>query len=290
MGVFWFGLVAGFCVLGAWGWVEGWARGEPGGRLVFGVALVGLGVVLSVALLLGGRSVTAAALAALAVVGFPACLLVRLSQPLSEDQLWRGAEKQRRRAVEELLRPAPLEVAADPVYKGSMKAEGRWDRLPLALPHVPSFVGDLLKYKKHEWIVVGLVEAEGWVSLWMNKGEDRMSVASHLGREGVAERARRTGAYLVALFHNHPNPDPARLVLTAPSQQDERLAHEWAAFLNALGISVAAYVCERGRAHRYAAYAADNLFPVARFYTALREANDRSWWHNVRLRLRLRFL
>lgn len=84
-------------------------------------------------------------------------------------------KRQRNRALSKFdfsTMPRPA-VAAE---KKAMKAQGEFVACDLVYRDAPARVAGLLKYKKHEWIVVAFINSLHVRQLWWNKGPDRTRV------------------------------------------------------------------------------------------------------------------
>ena len=168
-----------------------------------------------------------------------------------------------------------------------MKGSGQLVRCDLSYSEMPSVVAGLLKYKKHEWIVIVFIRDSHAEYLWWNKGSDGKSVSPHL-RGGYLDNAIRLHKPdALAILHNHPNPNPSRYRANLPSAQDLRSAEYMAGLLAKFGISLVEFVCERGTSHMYYAHLSSNLSPLEAHIERINGLNGTGIFKNVELRREL---
>ncbi len=217
------------------------------------------------------------------------CLLIAgvlaflYSRPLTMDEVRQLAIKRRTRDIGAYFSHRGGEVSVDPKFKKKMKADGRFYPVDEDLASFPSIAAGLLKYKKHEWMIVALEKAGRVRLIWANKGPDKSQVTCVLPLEAIAQFAREDACSSVLWFHNHPNSDPSRYSCTAPSPVDTASAVHASQFLNERGINHAGFVCERGRSYRYSLAPADAFLPLPEYVERAISANGRSKLANLSL-------
>jgi hypothetical protein len=177
------------------------------------------------------------------------------------------------------------ELSVDRQFKKSMKPTGAFYRINEDLSRFPSIAAALLKYKKHEWVIVAFEKDKHVSLIWVNKGPDGSTVSSLLSTPGIAEVASQRGCSSVLTFHNHPNPSPSHYDCTSASQQDLRSAGLRAEMLNSQGVNLLAFVCERGRPYIYSRSPADSFLPLSDFVGQINEVNGSSRLRNLSLHL-----
>ena len=213
--------------------------------------------------------------------------ILRHRHPLGPEEV---QELARRRQWEKLLTAyafSGTQRPADPAEKKAMKGSGQFVRCDLSYSEMPSVVAGLLKYKKHEWIVIVFIRGFHAEYLWWNKGSDGKSVSPHL-RGGYLENAIRLHRPdALAILHNHPNPNPSRYRTNLPSAQDLRSAEYMAGLLAKFGISLVEFVCERGASHMYYAHLNSNLSPLEAHIERINGLNGAGIFKNVELRREL---
>jgi len=178
-------------------------------------------------------------------------------------------------------------IVADTSKKKSMKPSGQFVRCDLGFSDLPSSIAGLLKYKKHEWVVLVFVKNLHAEYLWWNKGQDGTSVSPHL-RGGYLDNALRLhNPDMVARLHNHPNPNPSKYRVNQPSSQDLKSAEYFSTLLSQQGIGFMDFVCERGVPYLYYAFLSSRSAPIEGFINDISKVNDSGLFANVGLRREL---
>ena len=111
-------------------------------------------------------------------------------------------------------------VQPDKDFKKRMNSEGKFYRVDVTLSCFPSTVAALLKYKKHEWIIIGFEKDMKVDLMWLNKGFNRASVSSNLTLSNIIYTAKLKDYTSVLILHNHPNWNPNYYNFKKPSEQD----------------------------------------------------------------------
>lgn len=168
-------------------------------------------------------------------------------KPLTDRQLEKLASKRRKRAIRKYFRFHGLEYLPDLDFKKAMSVQGNYYRVHYHLYDTPSRIAALLKYKKHEWIVVAFEKNKIVEMLWLNKGFNRMSVSLSISLDLLSSTALKNKYSSVIIFHNHPNPNPRIYSNIIPSKVDKESARVWANFFNLKRINLIEYICERGK-------------------------------------------
>ncbi len=164
-----------------------------------------------------------------------------------------------------------------------MNADGKFYRINDNLFDFPARVAGLLKYKKHEWVVVGFEKDKVIDLIWLNKGFNSSGACINIPISEIAELTRKSTYRSVLVFHNHPNPDPNRYDCRTPSELDMRTAKKYAEALNPEGVNVLKFICERGRFYEYSLCPADHFLPLTGFIFQLNQLNGQSRFTNLRL-------
>ena len=87
-----------------------------------------------------------------------------------------------------------------------MRSDGRFYKIEERLFEFPALAAGLLKYKKHEWIIIAFEKEKRVELIWLNKGKDNKSVSWFLSASEIVETAKQHSFSSVLVFHNHPNP------------------------------------------------------------------------------------
>ncbi len=223
--------------------------------------------------------------AALAVMAALGTLVWRFSQPLSAEQVATLAACRRWAEIKAYFRFHGDPVMFDIAFKQKMPARGGWFNFGCPMEPWPATAAALLKYKKHEWIIVAFLHGRQVSRLWINKGADNASVALPMNPHLLLEECRRGGFSSVFIHHNHPNHAPRKFYMLLPSEQDGLFAEEYAATLAAGGVNVLQFVCERGRFKCFHSRIAEQFMPVSQFRQQIAHRNGLSWHSNLRLHL-----
>jgi hypothetical protein len=222
--------------------------------------------------------------AAVVVAGIMLFIVLHL-RPLADHEIKALGIKRRKRNIEAYYHLDNVERNVNPEFKKSLNPRGVLYRVDLPLHSAASTVAGLLKYKKHEWIVVAFEKGKQVGHLWVNKGHNNSSASIYLPLDEVLNTARRNGYSSVLMFHNHPNSNPSRYNCTQASKTDLVTASQWASTLNPGGVSLAEYVCERGRHYRYFLSPSESFLPLAGFVGAINKANGYSKFGNLKLHM-----
>jgi len=177
------------------------------------------------------------------------------------------------------------EYNVDKNFKKRMSPNGKFYGINERLHNFPSTAAGLLKYKKHEWIIIAFEKNKTISSCWLNKGFDRSGVSPHLSVNDLIGIAKREAYASVMIFHNHPNSNPNHFDCSKPSQQDIKSANEYGSKLNNSGINLLEFVCERGKHHHYFTKYSDLFLPVSEFLKEVRNQNGKSRFGNLSLHL-----
>ena len=139
--------------------------------------------------------------------------------------------------------------------KSTMNPKGEFWDLDESLSEFPALAAALLKYKKHEWVIVGFEKNKRVTKAWQNKGPDGTQVSTNLSNEAIVRIAKQGGYSTILTFHNHPASDPINFSYHEPSSTDLETAKHRASIFNAKTLNLLAFVCVAGRHYQcYASY------------------------------------
>jgi len=223
-------------------------------------------------------------LLAVLVVGIFLFVVLHL-RPLAVHEVKSLGTKRREQNIETYFHVDNTERSVNQEFKKSLNPRGLFYKVDLPLWFTASTVAGLLKFKKHEWIVVAFEKEKQVGHLWVNKGNDNISAIIYLPLNEALDTAINNGYSSILMFHNHPNSNPNRYNLTQASKIDLNTASSWANTLNPGGINLAEYVCERGRHYRYFLSPSESFMPLSDFVAAIDRANGHSRFGNLRLHL-----
>ena len=210
-------------------------------------------------------------------------------RPLSEKQISKLASKKRRRRIRRYFTFDTSEFVANKEFKRKMNPNGSFYNLNEKLFEFPSIAASLLKYKKHEWIIIAFEKDETIERVWINKGFDRESVGSFLSTSEIVQIGKENKMTSIFIFHNHPNSNPAVYSCKNPSLQDLKSAKEYASELNNNGINLVEFICERGSHYEYFLSPSEQFLPVQEIVKAIELKNGISKRSNLKLHLQRLF-
>ena len=208
-------------------------------------------------------------------------------EPLSRDQEIELAIKRQKEALISRRRFSTIQKVADLDVKKKMRSKGEFKNYRTNYYELPSEIAALLKYKKHEWVVIAFVSNNESTYLWWNKGDNNVSVLPYLNPTQVLRVANIQKSEAIAIFHNHPNPDPSRYRMNIASKADIQSAKLYSSVLNSNGINLLEFICERGTPYMYYASLKLNEMPKEKFLPDIKEKNGTGIFANRALRKEL---
>ena len=207
--------------------------------------------------------------------------------PLEKDELMRLAQKRRRNKALQEYNFSTVQIKADPADKKAMDSEGEFVSCDLDYHNAPARIAGLLKYKKHEWIVIAFITRRRVHQMWWNKGPDGTRVWSFLRDHSLRATIVALKPYTIVILHNHPNPNPSRYRMNIPSEADLRSAGFYSGEFDKLGDSLLEFICERGTPHIYYAAFVDAVIPIQPIVAEIEEVNGTGLFANYWLRKEL---
>jgi len=212
------------------------------------------------------------------------CLIVYVIahlRPLTKDEVKGLAGKRRKKHIRIYFSFDYRELSANKEFKKQMNPNGTFYRINEGLSGFPSLAAALLKYKKHEWIIIAFEKDKRIDVIWLNKGFNRMGVSPYLSVIDITKTAKHEDLKSVLIFHNHPNSNPNHYDCRRPSDQDMKSAKQFGDELNKNSINLLEFVCERGRHYEYFLSPADTFLPISRFIEDIEKINDQSKFRNL---------
>lgn len=207
-------------------------------------------------------------------------------QPLTQEEIKSLAGKRRNNQIRLYYSFDNRELSVDKEFKKRMNSSGKFYNIKeMTLFSFPSTVAALLKYKKHEWIIIGFERNKSIDLIWLNKGFDNASAYSNISLTEIACTAKQKNHTSVLLFHNHPNSNPNYYSFTKPSDVDLISAKELMQVLNSSDINLLEFVCERGKHYEFFLSVTDAFFPPPDYINAIFKENDQSKFGNLSLHL-----
>jgi len=114
--------------------------------------------------------------------------IFRNRHPLTADEASLLSQKRRRNRALLEYRFCSNQRVADRAEKKAMDSTGQFVVCDFDFLQAPSRIAGLLKYKKHEWVVLAFISSSRVSRLWWNKGPDGTQVWAFL-REHDLDRA-----------------------------------------------------------------------------------------------------
>lgn len=146
-----------------------------------------------------------------------------------------------------------------------MPANGSTYNMSEQLVEFPALAAALLKYKKHEWIIVAFERNKVIDKMWVNKGPDRSQIHFGISLPSVQQMATNGSYRSVLVFHNHPNSNPSLYSTRQASERDKQTAGELTAQLRSAGVNLVEFVCERGKHYEYWRSVSNTFLPLSCF-------------------------
>lgn len=223
-----------------------------------------------------------ATIVVVAVIIYSAYYL-RYSRPLSNQEVDELSRGRRLNSVSHHYSFSTSEQQVNKEFKKKMNGKGKFYHIDSSLYLFPGYAAGLLKYKKHEWIVIGLVKKGEVTLMWTNKGNDGRSVGLMHSFQEFVELAKNEKYDTILFFHNHPNTNPNLYDCTNPSSQDLITANtQWKQCKEA-GMNFIEYICERGVSYRYYLKVVDSFTPLVGIYESINMENGVSRNSNFKL-------
>ncbi len=215
----------------------------------------------------------------------PLVFIIIHLDPLTEEEVKSLGNKRRDHQIRIYFSFDNREFKASSEFKKNMQADGSFYQIQENIFEFPSLAAALLKYKKHEWIIVAFERDKKVNLIWVNKGFNRTSVSLHLPIGQVAKIATEKMQNSIFIFHNHPNINPNYYDCRKPSEKDINSAKEFSSVLNNRGFNLLEFICERGRHYEYFLSPSDKFLPFQEFVLAINNVNGQTKARNLLLHL-----
>lgn len=212
-----------------------------------------------------------------------------ISRPLTNEEVAALASIRRIKGIRAYYSFDNREYTANPSFKKMMNPNGQMYVVNDPLWKFPAIAAALLKGKKHEWIIIGFEKNKRIHKMWTNKGYNNSSVDILFSPEQLVDIAKEDDYCSVLIFHNHPNSNPNRYDCSMASNQDMSTARKFAKTLNAKGINLLEFICERGQHYEYYLSSANSFMPIESYLKNIRENNGVSRFNNLELQIELIF-
>ena len=209
-------------------------------------------------------------------------ILTHLRQ-LTDEEVTDLAGKRRKNQIRFYFSFTNNELTPDKDFKKRMDASGTFYQINEPLEKFPSVAASLLKYKKHEWIIIAFEKDKNIGLIWLNKGQNRYGVSSILNLPFLISAAKAGDYKTILILHNHPNWNPNYYRFNKPSNQDLKSAEEFKKALNPNGLNLIEFVCERGHHYEYYLSPSDSFYPVTIYLDEINKENGRTKSKNLAL-------
>lgn len=218
------------------------------------------------------------------------CFWATHKRELTNEEIKLLAEKKRIFDINQYFNFNTKEISVDTQFKSRLKPTGKLYAINENLPATPSIAAALLKYKKHEWVMLAFEKDKKVEYLYVNKGFDGSSVSLYWEHCEVAEFCTKNKVSTVLMFHNHPNSNPNIYDCTKPSSADINSAHIFSEVLDRQNINLIEFVCERGLPYRYFYSYCNSFLKVAEYIDFIEKNNGLTKKQNYSLHRELRRL
>lgn len=106
-------------------------------------------------------------------------------RPMTEKEVKQLGIKRRDKQIRLYFSFNTSEFNIDKEFKERMNPNGKLYRINETLFVFPSIASALLKYKKHEWIIISFEKKKKIDSIWLNKGFDRSGVSPYISVQAL---------------------------------------------------------------------------------------------------------
>lgn len=230
-----------------------------------------------------GFLITLGTLALITLVIFIIIFLTHL-RPLNVIEIRSLAVKRRNKEIKRYFVFDSRSYVINSDFKKKMNTIGKLYDINDSLYSFPSVAAGLLKYKKHEWILIAFEKSKIIEKIWTNKGFKYMIFPS-LDIEGILRNAKRGNYETIMIFHNHPNSNPNYYSCKSPSDQDKVSANYYAEIFSKNNLNLLDFICERGKFYEYYRFICNNFFKVENLENQINVVNRISKAKNLKLHL-----
>lgn len=204
-------------------------------------------------------------------------------RPLNDEEIRLLSNKRRYNFIQNKYSFKHSDYSPTKTFKSSLKATGALYPTAIFLSDFPSFASNLLKGKKHEWIILAFVRDEKVVYFYANKGNDNSSVSYNTSETEMIRFCKEHNCQSIMCFHNHPNGGSSNYSLLSPSKQDMVSAREISDIMIESGINWLDFVCERGKFFLYYKRFSADFYPGDSRIDIIAEQNNINEQSNYRL-------
>ncbi len=199
---------------------------------------------------------------------------IRYSKPMTSEEILQFAKARRIQQINEYYSFPKVEYNIDKDFKKKMKPSGKFYIINESLNTFPAIAAALLKYKKHEWIILAFEKNRKVDLIWVNKGFDNKSAGLFVDFDDVLKMAFDKKYNTIIMFHNNPNNNPNIYDCTKPSKTDLNTAEKFWGLSSKKDLNLVKYVCERGISYRYFLNTVDRFYNLEEIVQSIRSKNN----------------
>lgn len=193
---------------------------------------------------------------------------------MTNEEILQLAKARRIQQINDYYSFPKVEYNADKDFKNKMKPSGKFYRVDESLNTFPAIAAALLKYKKHEWIILAFEKNKEVNLIWVNKGEDSSSANLLINFNDIVNMASNEKYNTIMMFHNHPNNNPNIYDYSIPSKMDLLIAEKFSELSSKNGLNLVKYICERGISYRYFLNTIDSFYNLDEIAGNIRSNNN----------------
>ena len=182
------------------------------------------------------------------------------------------------------------EYIIDNNFRKNLRSWGKYYEIDETLFSLPSVIAELLRYKRHEWIVVAFEKEKKINKVWINKGESENAVTLRFKIQDLIEEQEEVFSSIL-VFHNHPySKDICVYELRNPSGQDIKAANARFEILSKKDLNYIEFICVRGKYYPYYMKICKKQYPIAHIKDEILKLNGQSRYENLKLHCKRIFL
>jgi hypothetical protein len=136
----------------------------------------------------------------ISIFGLTVCIFVLIHlRPMTDYEIEQLGTKRRHKQIRTYFLFDQREFNVDKDFKKRMNPNGKLYKINKDISVFPSIAAALLKYKKHEWIIIAFERQKTVDLIWLNKGFDRSGVSLYLSIEDMVNIAQNENHTSVGL-------------------------------------------------------------------------------------------
>jgi hypothetical protein len=175
-------------------------------------------------------------------------------------------------------------------FRKYLRSWGKYYEIDETLFSLPSVIAELLRYKRHEWIVVAFEKERKINKVWINKGLDENTVTLRFKIQELIEDQKEEFTSIL-VFHNHPcSQNISEYALRNPSEQDIETANARFEILSKRDLNYIEVICVKGKYYPYYVKICRKQYPKAQIEDEILKLNGQSRYENLKLHCKRVFL